>query len=81
MKKHVYINDVRKVAARLECEYSLKKLIKKENSGFKGYELIVYEKDAFINKNIIRDLSKLGLIFVSKTTNKKPYAEIYLFNF
>ena len=81
MKNHVYINDVRKVVARLNCDYSLKKLSKKENRGFSGYQLIVYQPGAFVGKGIIRDLTELGLIFASKRTNKKPFAEIYLFNF
>lgn len=81
MSNHVYIKDVRQVMSRLDSDYSLKKLSKRENRGFSGYQLIVYQQGALNGKNIIRDLTRLGLIFVSKRTNKEPFAEVYLFNF
>lgn len=78
----VYINDVRRIMARIDRnEHFIKKLKKKENYGFKGYEITVYKPNIFQNKSIMKDLSRLGLIFVSKRTNKTPYCEVYTFNY
>ena len=78
----VYIKDVRSIMARIDGnEYYVRKLSKRENSGFKGYEITVYKPNTFQNKGIIRDLTELGLIFVSKRTNKTPYCEVYTFNY
>jgi len=78
----VYIDEVRAVMKRIDGDdYFVKKLSKKENDGFKGYEILIYKPNSMYGKGIINDLTKLGLIFVSKRTNSRPYCERYLFNF